>query len=130
MRILLDTQCWLWMHAEPERFSPSALGVVQDPAVELLLSAASAWEVAIKYALGKLPLPIPPSEYIVSRMARDGTVALPVLHDHAVRVAVLTPHHRDPFDRLLVAQCQAERLRLLTADRQFQPYDVDILWAA
>lgn len=129
MRILLDTQCWLWLHAEPERFGAEALTVVEDRDNELLFSAASAWEIAIKYALGKLPLPVPPAEYVPSRMGRAGTTAVPVLHDHALRVATLPPHHRDPFDRLLVAQGQAERLRLLTADRQFAPYDVEVIWA-
>lgn len=127
--MLLDTQCWLWLHAEPERFNAAALRVIEDRDNELLLSAASAWEIAIKYALRKLALPVPPGEYVPSRMERAGTTALAVLHDHAVRVAALPPHHRDPFDRLLVAQCQAERLRFLTADPQFEPYDLDIIWA-
>lgn len=130
MRVLLDTQCWLWLHAEPERFGPAARQVVEELGNELLFSAASAWEIAIKYALGKLPLPAPPIEYVPTRMERAGTVALPILHDHAVRVAALPPHHRDPFDRLLIAQCQTERLRLLTADRQFEPYEVEIIWAS
>lgn len=129
MSVLLDTQCWLWMQAEPERFSSSALNVVEDLGTELWFSAASAWEIAIKYALGKLPLPVPPPEYVPSRMARTGTTGLPIVHDHALRVAALPIHHRDPFDRLLVAQCQLERLRLLTADRHFAPYEVEIIWA-
>lgn len=129
MRVLLDTQCWLWLHAEPERFARGALAAIHDPANELLFSAASAWEIAIKYALGKLPLPVPPEEYVPSRMQRAGTAPLPVNHEHAVGVASLPPHHRDPFDRLLVAQCRVERLRLVTADRQFEPYGLDIIWA-
>lgn len=129
MRVLLDTQCWLWLLVEPERFGPAARTVIDDRANELLFSAASAWEIAIKYALGKLPLPLAPAEYVPGRMARAGTAALPIVHDHALRAADLPPYHRDPFDRLLVAQCQAERLRLLTADRQFAPYEVDVIWA-
>lgn len=130
MRVLLDTQCWLWMHAEPERLSESALGVIQDPANQLFLSAASAWEISIKYALGKLQLPEPPAVYVPSRMARVDTVELPISLDHALRVAALPTHHRDPFDRLLVAQCQADGARLMTADPQFRAYDLDVLWAS
>jgi PIN domain nuclease of toxin-antitoxin system len=127
--VLLDTACWLWLHAEPERFNAHALALVRNPETDLVFSAASAWEIAIKYALGKLSLPLPPAAYVPSRMARVTVTALPVLHDHAVRVAELPPHHRDPFDRLLVAQCQAERLPLLSADRQFGPYQVEVIWA-
>lgn len=130
MRVLLDTRCWLWMHAEPDRFSPAALAVIEDQRNELFFSAASAWEIAIKYALGMLPLPLPPAEYVPTRMERGDTAALPIAHDHALRVAALPRHHRDPFDRLLVAQCQAESLRLLTVDRQLEPYEVEIVWAA
>lgn len=129
MRVLLDTQCWLWMHAQPERFSPAALAVIEDTRNQLFFSAAGAWEIAIKYALGMLPLPLPPAEYVPSRMERGDTAPLPVAHEHALRVATLPPHHRDPFDRLLVAQCEAERLHLLTADPQLQPYDIEVIWA-
>lgn len=129
MKVLLDTQCWLWMNAEPERFNDRALALIRDADNELFLSAASAWEIAIKYALGKLPLPVPPTEYVPTRMERADTKALPVTHAHALEVAGLPAHHRDPFDRLLVVQCQLERLRLLTADRQFEPYELETLWA-
>jgi len=129
VRILLDTHCWLWLHTEPERFASPARAIVEDRENDLLLSAASAWEIAIKYALGKLQLPEPPATYVPSRMERAATDALPVVHDHALRVAALPPHHRDPFDRLLIAQCHAEHLPLLTADRQFEPYDINVIWA-
>ena len=117
------------MHAEPERFARAALDVVRDRGNQLFLSAASAWEIAIKYALGKLPLPVPPAEYVPSRMERSDTTALAVTHEHALRVSGLPPHHRDPFDRMLVVQCQAEAMHLLTADRQFERYDLEIIWA-
>lgn len=129
MRVLLDTRCWLWLHARPERLSPAARAVIEDTGNELFFSAAGAWEIAIKYALGKLSLPLPPAEYVPARMQRGDTTSLPVSVDHAVRVATLPLHHTDPFDRLLVAQCQAERLHLLTADRRFQPYEIEIIWA-
>ena len=94
-----------------------------------MLSAASSWEIAIKYALGKLPLPAPPPEYVPSRMQASGTGALPITHAHALHVASLPTHHRDPFDRLLVAQAQVESLPLLTADPQLGRYDIELLAA-
>src|SRR6266850_5077428 len=110
MRILLDTQAWLWMQASPARFSKAALAALEDPGNELLFSAASAWEIAIKFALNALLLPMPPAEYVPTRMESSGVIGLPVLHVHALRVATLPPHHRDPFDRLLIAQSQVEGL--------------------
>lgn len=103
--------------------------MLQDPENQLFLSAASSWEMAIKYALGKLPLPLPPVEYVLSRMETSGTSPLPVQHLHALHAGSLPPHHADPFDRLLIAQAQLEDLKLLTVDRQFKAYEVDLLWA-
>src|SRR5947209_13719969 len=99
MRLLLDTQCWLWMQTTPERLGDRALELVGDSTHELFLSAASSWEMAIKYAVGKLPLPVPPAQYVPERMHRSGVVPLPVSHSHALRVAELPVHHRDPFVR-------------------------------
>ena len=127
--VLLDTQCWLWMQVSPERFSAASLALLEDPDTELLLSAVSSWEIVIKHALGKLALPVPPEEYVPSRMVRSGVRGLSVEHGHALGVASLPPHHRDPFDRLLVAQARMEKLTLLTADRQLAPYDVSLQWA-
>jgi PIN domain nuclease of toxin-antitoxin system len=129
MRILLDTHAWLWCLEEPQRLNRTARNLVNDPDNQLFLSVASAWEMAIKYALGKLPLPAPPVEFIPSRLARDGVLGLPVNLSHALRVAALPHHHRDPFDRLLVAQAQVERLTLLTADPHFRMYDVEVVGA-
>ena len=129
MRILLDTQCWLWMAASPEKLSAHARSLVETTEHELLLSAASAWEIAIKHALGKLRLPEPPARYVPTRLETLGTVPLPIEHDHALRVAALPSHHRDPFDRLLVAQAQIEDLPILTADDVFGSYDVTVIAA-
>lgn len=127
MRLLVDTQCWLWMTAAPERFCESTRQLITKPSTQLFLSAASAWELAIKHALGKLRLPDPPAIYVADRLRRTRTAPLPVTVDHAVRVADLPHHHRDPFDRLLVAQAQLERLPIVTADRQLTAYDVEII---
>ena len=127
MRLLLDTQVWLWMHLQPERLRPEVRERFVDPDTTLLLSAASSWEIAIKYALGKLPLPEPPEDYVPARMRRDAVDGLPVTHAHALHVATLPRHHGDPFDRLLVAQSQLEDVPLVTADRHIEHYDVAVL---
>ena len=129
MRVLLDTQVWLWMLAAPERLSESARALVLAAENELLLSAASAWEIVIKYSLGKLRLPEPPDVLVPRLMTRTGITPLPIHHRHALQVATLPLRHRDPFDRLLVAQAQIERLPILTADRNFALYEVETLSA-
>jgi PIN domain nuclease of toxin-antitoxin system len=128
-RILLDTQVWLWMLGAPERLSARSRKLVVTAETELVLSAASAWEIAIKYASGKLSLPETPDAYITRLMAQTGVIALPVYHRHALHVASLPAHHADPFDRLLVAQAQLEGLPVLTADRVFARYDVETIKA-
>jgi PIN domain nuclease of toxin-antitoxin system len=126
LRFLLDTHCWLWLQTATERFSGATLDLLSDTRNELLLSAASSWEMAIKYQLGKLPLPAPPEEYVPSRMQVSGTSALPVLHIHALRVGTLPPLHRDPFDRLIIAQALHERITVVTADQVFERYRVQV----
>jgi PIN domain nuclease of toxin-antitoxin system len=113
----------------PERLSPSTRSILQSSEHELLLSAASSWEIAIKYARGKLPLSDPPSEYVPASLTRTGVRGLPIEHAHALAVSSLPPHHRDPFDRLLVAQAMLERLTIVTADPALARYDVEILEA-
>ncbi|MGH7647261.1 MAG: type II toxin-antitoxin system VapC family toxin [Gemmatimonadaceae bacterium] len=124
MRVLLDTHVWLWMIAAPERLSKKGRSIVIAAENELVFSAASAWEIAIKFALGKLRLPETPEAYIPRLMARTAVTSLPVHTRHALHVATLPAHHRDPFDRLLVAQAQLEGLPILTADAAFRKYDV------
>ncbi|HKV52049.1 MAG TPA: type II toxin-antitoxin system VapC family toxin [Gemmatimonadaceae bacterium] len=124
MRVLLDTHVWLWMIAAPERLSKKSRSIVIAAENELVLSAASAWEIAIKFALGTLHLPETPESYIPRLMVRTSVTALPVHARHALHVATLPTHHRDPFDRLLVAQAQLENLPILTADTAFRRYDV------
>lgn len=129
MRILLDTQCWLWWHGTPSRLNQAAQKAIEDRRNQLFLSAASSWEIAIKWALGKLRLPLPPSQFIPGRLLRGQTKALAIEHMHALTVASLPLHHKDPFDRLLIAQARIEKLRILTADPSFSLYEVEILWA-
>lgn len=96
----------------------------------LLLSSASSWEIAIKWSLGRISLPRPPAEYVPDRMRRLSIMGLAVSHAHALRTAELPAHHRDPFDRLLVAQAQVDALTIVTADDVFGLYDVDAVPAA
>lgn len=127
MRLLLDTHVWLWLQYAPERLG-RALALAEDPANELLLSAASSWEIAVKWSLGRLTLPEPPATYVPDRVITSGVVPLPVHHAHALAVASLPPHHRDPFDRLLVVQATAEGASLVTADKTLGRYDVALIW--
>ena len=130
MKYLLDTNVWLWSNFEPQRLSPKAHEIFADLSQELFLSAASAWEISIKWAVGKLRLPEPPSTYVPRRTADQGIRHLSVSHQHALAVSALPKHPRDPFDRLLVAQAIAEGLVLISSDPIFRRYAVELLWAA
>lgn len=123
MRLLLDTHVLLWLAAAPERLG-AALGALEDEDNELIVSAASAWELTIKQGTGRLTLPEPPAVWLASRLPRFGATALAVTWQDAVAVGDLPLLHRDPFDRLLVAQAQRHSLVLVTADRQLAGYDV------
>lgn len=128
MRLLLDTHCWLWWITTPERLAPRIQELIVDGQNEIFLSAASGWEIAIKYALGKLALPEEPEKFVPSRLKRDAIQPLPIHHEHALRVGTLPLHHRDPFDRLLISQAQVEHLPIVTVDRQLEAYDVELIW--
>lgn len=128
-RFLLDTHCWLWWNADPERLGDGAHRVISDMENEVFLSAASAWEIAIKHALGRLTLPEPPAKYIPSRIAANQISGLAIHFHHALKVNDLPHHHRDPFDRLLIAQAKVEGMTLITADPLIKRYDVDVLMA-
>ena len=115
------------MLVSPERIPAGMLAQLSNLDNEMYLSAASSWEIAIKYRLGKLPLPEPPARFILARISRDGVTPLPVEHSHALAVADLPPHHSDPFDRLLIAQARLEGMTLATVDEQFARYEVNLL---
>lgn len=127
MRVLIDTHVFLWWNAGSERLSEGAIELLDDSGTVAVLSAASSWEIAIKHRLGKLHLPEPPHSFVVSRMARDGVMGLPVQHIHALEVASLPMHHRDPFDRMLIAQAMVEGIPVLTADPAFLAYDIEVI---
>lgn len=126
MRLLLDTHIFLWLLKTPERLGHHVESI-EDPANELLVSAVVAWEIAIKHALGRMPLPTPPASYVPDRMRAIGARPVPVTHDHALGVASLPPLHRDPFDRLLVAQALRLDATLVTADAVLAGYPAETL---
>jgi PIN domain nuclease of toxin-antitoxin system len=130
VKLLLDTQCWLWWFAQPEKLNPKAVAAIVDEPNELWLSVASVWEMGIKAAIGKLFLPEPVDRYIAHRMGQLGTGSLEITATHALRAAALKTHHKDPFDRMLIAQAQAENMTIVTADDAFQQYeDLSLMWA-
>ena len=129
MRFLIDTHCWLWAVSAPERLRAAARKTIESRENTVLFSAVSALEIAIKVSIGKLRLPEPPGEYVRSRVDTLSMTSLPVYQTHALHVAELPPHHRDPFDRLLIAQSQVENLPLMTADAALAAYDLELIWA-
>jgi PIN domain nuclease of toxin-antitoxin system len=120
-RWLLDTHVLIWALADPERLDPATRNVVRDPTQEVLFSAASIWEIAIKAGRGRVDFALDADE-IALEARRVGFDELPVRARAAARVASLAPYHRDPFDRLLIAQAIDSTARLLTADRQLPGY--------
>ena len=128
MKALLDTHAFLWWMTDDRRLSSLAREVIGSPETELFFSAASAMELAIKVKAGKLQVPESVPQYVKSRMALHSIQGLPVTVDHALHVYTLPDHHRDPFDRILIAQSQLERLPILTADRGIARYAVEVIW--
>jgi len=126
--VILDTHVLLWWALDSARLSPAARRVLTDGRVRLSWSVASTWELAIKVGNGRLRLPEPVDAWVTSRLATQGIDTLRIEHAHAAHVALLPPHHRDPFDRLLVAQARIERLPILTADPAIARYDVEVVW--
>ena len=128
MRAVLDTHAFLWWGTEPEKLSAAAHDAIQNGENELYLSAASAWEIAIKYAKGLLDLPQNAETFVLSRVRNRGFEPLPVEISHALHTYHLPNHHKDPFDRLLVSQAQLQGLAIITADRNIARYDVEVIW--
>lgn len=128
MRLLLDTHVLLWALIEPERLAPAIADRLRDPGNELLVSAVTAWEVAIKQSLGKLVLPGPADVWLPEACQRSAIDWLPVEPADALAVGRLPWHHRDPFDRLLIAQVRGG-ITLVTHDRAVEPYGVPVLWS-
>ena len=130
MKHLLDTQCWLWWFSEPERLSEEAINQIADETNQVWFSVSSVWEIGIKVSIGKLPLPEKIDDYISTRMIQLGARSLEITASHALQASALPLFHRDPFDRMLIAQSQIEGMTLVSADSMFDRYDVSVIWAA
>lgn len=127
MRLLLDTHAFLWTAGAPEELAEPARAAIADSTNDVYVSAAVAWEIARKIALGTLAVPGDPATWFPARLRSLAFLPLPILAEHVLAAAALPNHHRDPFDRLLVAQAQLEGLHLVTRDSDIQKYAVTIL---
>jgi PIN domain nuclease of toxin-antitoxin system len=126
VRLLLDTHALLWALSAPARLPASTARAIRDPSNAVYVSAASTWEIAIKAALGKVSADV---DEVVRTAAAVGFAELPISNKHAQRVRSLPAHHRDPFDRMLIAQAMVEGLMVVTHDREFSAYKVSIEWS-
>ncbi|HTJ86990.1 MAG TPA: type II toxin-antitoxin system VapC family toxin [Terriglobales bacterium] len=127
MKLLLDTQVLFWWYSEPLRVSKRAISLMEDSENDVLVSAAVAWELAIKSAIGKLDA-LSLTLDLSRLLAEDGFSELPIGISQATRAGLLPLHHRDPFDRLIVAQAQDLNIPILSSDRLLDLYDVNRLW--
>jgi PIN domain nuclease of toxin-antitoxin system len=125
LRLLLDTHALFWALVEPDKLPASLRHVLEEPANMVFASAASTWEMAIKHAAGKVDFPF---AALTSELRRASVLELPVTIRHAEAAAKLPPLHRDPFDRMLVAQAQTEGLSLVSRDPAVRQYQVTVLW--
>lgn len=128
MKLLLDTCTFLWIISDDPALSEEARSVFSDPGNEVYLSAVSVWEIAIKYALKRLPLPEAPDRFIPSQRMRHAIQPLPLEDEAVLQLPRLPEHHRDPFDRMLVCQAVAHSLTLLTPDEAIRQYPVRTVW--
>ncbi len=128
MKILLDTHTFLWWIEDDPQLSDVARATIADGSHELFFSAASGWEIAIKSQIGKLRLPENLDQFITEQLYRNNFTVLPIQLSHTLHVHALPLLHRDPFDRILVAQSSVEEMPILTIDPQIAQYNVQTLW--
>src|SRR5688572_11186279 len=128
MRLLLDTHAFLWFAWGSSQLSSMARSLIENPANQKLVSLVGLWEIAVKVSVGKLTLAKPIGEFLAEHLDGNGFDILPIERSHVIRVADLPWHHRDPFDRLLISQCLAEALPLISADALFDAYGISRLW--
>jgi len=128
MKLLLDTHTFIWWDSDPTKLSLSALSACQDPANTLILSVVSVWEIQIKSQLGKLKLDLPLLEIIKSQQQTNKVQILTVELGHVLKLQDLPYHHKDPFDRLLIAQANVEDVQLVSGDAVFSEYPINLIW--
>lgn len=127
MKIMLDTHAFLWWDSEPEKLSKNALELCQNSENTMFLSAASVWEMQIKIQLGKLRIDLPLSD-LIHQQEENGIEILPVRVSHVLEINNLPSHHKDPFDRLLIAQARVEEMVFISADPIVAQYPVNAIW--
>lgn len=128
MKVLFDTHTFIWWDSDIARLSPLVLRLCNDPATIILLSVVSVWEIQIKQQLGKLTLTMPLVDVITSQQQTNGIEVIPVTLAHVLALQNLPTLHKDPFDRLLIAQANVEDAILLSADALIAQYPVTVLW--
>ena len=128
MNILLDTCSFLWLVADSRELSPNARQLFADPANDVFLSVASAWEIIVKNKLGKLPLPEPAHDFIKNNRIRHQIDTLPLDEASVLQLSRLPEYHKDPFDRILVCQAIAGGMTILTPDTHISSYPVQVEW--
>jgi PIN domain nuclease of toxin-antitoxin system len=126
MKILLDTHTFLWGITDESRVPSRVRTLIQS--AEPWLSVASLWEILTKVQLGKLPLPKPVGPYLISKLSFNGIQVLPITLHHVLRVESMELHHRDPFDRMLIAQSMEEGWPIVSADPWFRRYPIEVIW--
>ena len=129
MRVLVDTHVWLWMWSEPEKLRNETRTILEDPETDLHVSAVSAWEISVKAHAGRLRLPTDAGDWLADARHLADVTQLPIMFAHASRAGSLPAHHRDPFDRMLVAQALVEGLTIVTRDPVFAAYNVPLVSA-
>ena len=127
MKLLLDTHTFLWFIDDNPQLSTDAKSVLESD-VDLLISAASLWEIAVKLNIGKLTLTQPFDAFIPDQLAKNAIALLPITVPHLALVSTLPLHHRDPFDRLLVAQAMVEEIPIVSIDDKFDLYGANRMW--
>ncbi len=128
MKLLLDTHVFLWLRSEPQRVSSRVLSAYQEPSNRIYLSIVSIWEMQIKHQIGKLRLDMPLKDIIEGQCDANTLEIMPLRLNHIFGLQNLPPHHKDPFDRLLIVQSRAESVSLVSSDRMFRQYGVTLFW--
>ena len=128
MRLLLDTHTLFWSVEDPSKVSATAMSAMQDPANDRLLSAATIWELAIKVGQGKIVLSMPYGQWMVTAVTDLKLIILPITIEYAERQSMLPRYHKDPFDRLMIAQALTDGISIVSADAAFDPYGATRIW--
>lgn len=128
MIVLLDAHLLVWAIFEPQKVSPQAVAILQDPANHLIVGQSTIWELLAKAGRGKLRFPGATVDFLFDQVMKLGITWLPITLNQILLSVHLPHHHSDPFDRLLIAQAMTEKLAVVTADRMFNNYDIDVIW--